>query len=272
MQHLSSFEDYLLTESVSYKDLISKIKTVINSSLTYEQLRYKVEIILKYIKKLPAKQKTLIMTSLLASMLAFKTSQEIFELAKQIRDLDFLSLVKSSSEETAPEYTMPFYDVENLSISEKGIDFLKELETLRLDAYDIKDGKITIGWGHAEPISSSKYKLGDKITKEQADRLFQDDIEKFEQEIKKRLQRWRQKVKLTQDMWDALVSIAYHKGPDGMFNDTKFIKYLKKGDYQTAGELIRHEYDKKAVKRFPGWIPRRAKESEMFLSYLGGRR
>lgn len=269
MQHLSDFDSYVLNESISYKDLINKIKATFNSSLSYLELRYKIQIVLKYIKSLPKKQKTLIMTSLIASLLTFKTSEQILELAKQIKDIDFLTLIKSENEE-APKYSMPFYDVDELTISNKGMDFLKELETLRLDAYDIKDGKITIGWGHAEDKATSKYKLGDKITKQEADRLFEKDINNFEKSIKKRFMSWPKKIELTQDMWDALVSIAYHKGVDGMFSDTKFMKYLKKGDYQTAGELIRHEYDKKAVKRFPGWITRRAKESEMFLSYLGG--
>ncbi len=45
------------------------------------------------------------------------------------------------------------------SISKKGINHIKQEEKLRLKAYDIGDGMITIGYGHAEPMETSKYKL-----------------------------------------------------------------------------------------------------------------
>lgn len=41
-----------------------------------------------------------------------------------------------------------------------GLNLIKEFEGCRLTAYDIGDGKITIGWGHAEPVGRTNLIAG----------------------------------------------------------------------------------------------------------------
>lgn len=142
-------------------------------------------------------------------------------------------------------------------------DFIKSFEKLRLNAYDIKDGKITIGYGHTEDV-----KMGDIITKAKAEEFFNEDIKTAEKVVKDILSLWKEgghTFKLTQSMFDALVSLSYNSGRGNMFKATeegsKFLHYLKKGDYATAGENIKTY---KLRSGFSGLKGRREDESMWF--------
>lgn len=146
----------------------------------------------------------------------------------------------------------------------KGIkDFIKSFEKLRLNAYDIKDGKITIGYGHTEGV-----KIGDKITKKQAEEFFKEDIQTAEDVVIDILSEWKEAkhtYNITQSMFDALVSLAYNSGRGTLRNATvkgsKFLSYLKKGDYKTASEKI----ETYALRDgYSGLIERRKDESKWF--------
>ena len=69
-----------------------------------------------------------------------------------------------------------FKDPSQLTGSKAAINLIKKHEGLSLKAYKIGDGMITIGYGHAEPEKNSKFKVGDKITKHQAEELFLHDL------------------------------------------------------------------------------------------------
>jgi len=146
----------------------------------------------------------------------------------------------------------------------KGIkDFIKSFEKLRLKAYDIKDGKITIGYGHTEGV-----KKGDEITEEEAEEFFEEDIQTAEDVVIDILSAWKEgkhTYKITQSMFDALVSLAYNSGRGTLRSATvkgsKFLSYLKKGDYKTASEKI----ETYALSdKFTGLIQRRKDESKWF--------
>ena len=147
-------------------------------------------------------------------------------------------------------------------------EFIKSFEKLKLKAYDTGDGMITVGWGHAEKKSKSQYKVDDKITLEKAKELFKNDIETAEKVVTDILSKWKEDentYKLTQPMFDALVSLAYNSGRGTLRNATvkgdKFLLYLKNGDYTTAGKNIK-TYALRSG--FSGLIDRRKKEYEWF--------
>jgi len=159
-----------------------------------------------------------------------------------------------------------YKDISELHLSQSGWDMIRDEEKLSLTAYSIGDGMITIGYGHAERVSSSKYKIGDTITKEEANRLFHKDVNKKASGLKRLWKRWKNKgidIKLTQNQYDALISIIYNSGVSGMLK-SDFIQELKKGNYQKTAELIKtfRINDKK----FPGLRIRRLKEYEKFIS------
>ena len=143
------------------------------------------------------------------------------------------------------------------SIKQKGEPVLK--------AYKLGDGAITVGWGHAEKIRRSKFKLGQVISRETAEELLKSDIGYVEEVINDILVSWDKKnIKYTinQDMYDAMVSMAFNMGRRG-FRTSDFIQLVKKGKYQEAKEEIK-QTSKKSFKKHPGLKTRREKESQLF--------
>lgn len=143
------------------------------------------------------------------------------------------------------------------SIKHKGEPVLK--------AYKLGDGAITIGWGHAEKIRRSKFKLGQVISRETAEELFKNDLAYAEKVINDVLSRWDKKgIKYTinQDMYDAMVSMAFNMGRSG-FRNSDFIQLVKRGEYEKAKEKIKTTSEK-SFEKHPGLKSRREKESELF--------
>lgn len=125
-----------------------------------------------------------------------------------------------------------------LKISKKGIEFIKSWEGLRLEAYDDSQGFATIGYGHLierksiKDISlSNEYKNG--ISQEKADELFEKDLEKFEDAVKRDVT-----VPLYQNEYDALVSLLYNCGENFLKDNKapKLYNYLKNRNYSQAAD------------------------------------
>jgi lysozyme len=136
-----------------------------------------------------------------------------------------------------------------------------------LKAYKLGDGKITVGWGHAESVRKSKFKVGQKITTSDADELLKMDLTNASDGVRKIFREWEEKgldVKINQDMFDALVSISFNTGIGGL-RKSMMIQDIKKGKFEEAGEKIK---TLNVSKKFPGLQDRREKESEMFLASL----
>ena len=78
-----------------------------------------------------------------------------------------------------------FKNAKELTLSDEGWNHIKNEEKLKLKAYQIGDGMITVGYGHAERVGDSKYKLGQEISKEEAERMLQ-AIKNQEQKLQKK--------------------------------------------------------------------------------------
>lgn len=131
----------------------------------------------------------------------------------------------------------------------------------------IGDGKITVGWGHAEPVKTSKYKKDQVITREEAKKLLQEDLNRSADGVRRIFKEWKDKGierKITQDQFDALVSMAFNLGVSGL-RKSDVIQHIKKGDYKKAGESIKKQ---SLSKKFSGLESRREREADLFLSYL----
>jgi len=144
-----------------------------------------------------------------------------------------------------------------------------------LTVYNLGDGAYTVGYGHAifpkekegfdflpsyNDITPGKT----KITKDQAEILLKDDMRESESIINRILDEWEEQgiePKLTQGMYDAMVSMAYNMGPGIRKSD--FIQAVKKGDLKSAKKLILTTSEN-LFDDFPGLEPRRQKEYKMF--------
>jgi GH24 family phage-related lysozyme (muramidase) len=225
--------------------------------------------ILNKIKKFSLFNKKKILSYIFYSMLAFIPLSQLDHVFTD----DTIKNEVTSDEEINKEYLKissiisKFKNPLTLSISNNGLDNIKKHEQLKLNAYTIGDGKITIGYGHAQPANISKFNLDSKISEYEAEQLLKNDIKYFENSIKNIFKQWMENninIRITQDMYDCLISLAYNMGISSL-RQSEFIQELKKGNYTKAGKLIK---TLKVSNKFPGLKIRRESESNLFLSYL----
>lgn len=134
-----------------------------------------------------------------------------------------------------------------------------------LKAYNLGDGMITVGWGHAQKIKNSPLKVGDLITLEKAVELLKIDIKEAEDGLNRLFNRWEKagiNLEVNQDMYDAMISMIFNMGLNG-FLSTDFIQLVKKGELEKATKKILT-----TKVSYPGHVPRRQRESEMFSKSL----
>ena len=144
-----------------------------------------------------------------------------------------------------------------MTISQKGIDLIKNFEGFINHIYTCPAGKPTIGYGHVVLISDS---FPVKISEKEANKLLYIDVKKFENLVYEQV-----KVPLTQEQFDALVCFAFNTGCIGK----TMLKRLAAQNYKACAE----EFDKwvfatvqgKKVK-LSGLVKRRKAEKELFLS------
>jgi GH24 family phage-related lysozyme (muramidase) len=151
--------------------------------------------------------------------------------------------------------------------SDTSLNLIKSFETLVLKAYAIGDGMITIGWGHAEYLRTSKYKVGDTITKEEADALFEDDVQDRIKLMNAAIAKWPKEAqnKLTQSMYDALFSMWYNIG-DTKFPASSFWKLMSQGKTVKAAKLIPNYWVGRSGSKFnKGLRKRRVAEYKVFI-------
>lgn len=136
-------------------------------------------------------------------------------------------------------------------LSPAGKNLIKGFEGLSLTAYPDAAG-YSIGYGHfgANP--------GDVITREEADRLFDRDVAKFELAVSTIVPR------ATQAQFDAMTSLAYNIGTAG-FADSTVARLHNIGDYAGAADAFRM-WNKSQGKVHQGLVARREKERAFYLS------
>ena len=144
------------------------------------------------------------------------------------------------------------------NLSDNGMKLLEQFEGLRLEAYLDSAGIYTIGFGTIKYPNGNKVKLGDKITKTQAKEYKLYDLKEFESTVNTSV-----KVPLTQNQYDALVSLSYNIG-SGAFKNSTLLKKLNASDYKGAAEQFL-AWNKVNSKRVQGLVNRREAERNLFL-------
>ena len=158
-----------------------------------------------------------------------------------------------------------YKDINDIKLSQTGWDMIRNEEKLKTIAYAIGDGMITIGYGHAERTNNSKYNVGDEISPEEATKMFHKDVNRISKGVRRLFKRWKNKgidIKLTQNQYDAIISLTYNTGVSGMLK-TEFIQHIKKGNYKAAADSLKTT---RINKKFPGLEKRRQREYEHFIS------
>lgn len=148
------------------------------------------------------------------------------------------------------------------------IDYIKEKEGCRLEAYKLQgEENWTIGYGHSGP----DVKQGDKLTQEEADKLFAQDLKKYEAAVNGYIDKYN--LSFNQSKFDAIVSFTYNCGTNWVDKSWRIAKYLKNNFKDSNGKVIP---DQEIADAFgvicsggdgiiDGLIERRIEEAKIFL-------
>jgi len=142
--------------------------------------------------------------------------------------------------------------------SNVGLDLIASFEGTRTRAYDDGVGVWTIGIGTTVYPNGTKVKKGDSCTLDQAKSYFAHDLKRFETTVNNLV-----KVPLSQNQFDALVSLVYNIG-SGNFASSTLLKKLNAKDYAGAAEQF-PRWNKGGGKVMKGLVRRRDAERALFL-------
>ncbi len=136
--------------------------------------------------------------------------------------------------------------------NEAGLAIIKKYEGLRLQAYLCEAGKPTIGWGHTQGV-----RLGDRITREQAEEFLRQDVQDAEAAVSRLV-----KAAINDNQFSALVSFVFNLGA-GTLQKSTLLKLLNFGlPWLVPFQIKRFVYQGK--RKLPGLVARRAAEAELF--------
>lgn len=117
---------------------------------------------------------------------------------------------------------------DRLTLGPRGETLIKSFEGFRLSAYLPTPNDVpTIGYGHTDGV-----KLGDTCTREQAEEWFHLDVSSSVRTVL--LVQLTLNIKLTQSMFDSLVSLVFNVGSSCLGTGSTIRKALSVKDYYTA--------------------------------------
>jgi len=141
-----------------------------------------------------------------------------------------------------------------MKTSDKGIEFIKRHEELRLKAYQCPAGVWTIGYGHTKGV-----RLGQVITEAEAEKLLIQDLRVAEDEINRHL------LPIKQYQFDSLTSFVFNVGI-GAFRKSTLLKRLKMdvNHPDIASQFNRWVYG--GGKILPELVRRRREEANLYIN------
>jgi len=140
-----------------------------------------------------------------------------------------------------------------LSISQNGVQMIEGFEGYSATAYpDPGTGGApwTIGYGHTKGVQPDQ-----TITRAQAEQFLKEDLAWAEAAV-----RLNVRVPISQNQYDALVSLTYNVGPRGY---PGLLSALNAGDY-TGAQARFGDYVYSAGRVLQGLVNRRANEADLF--------
>lgn len=147
------------------------------------------------------------------------------------------------------------------SLGTKGEALIKKFEGCRLTAYDLGDGMITIGWGHAEPKGQTSLVPGVTTwSQAQADGQFQKDIAVYVNAVNSHFIR-----SFNQNQFDAMVSFTYNCGTGVFVRDN----WDKNGSNSYITESLSNYINKGTIFE-EGLRRRRQEEINLFNTSVSG--
>jgi lysozyme len=144
-----------------------------------------------------------------------------------------------------------------MKISNKGLELIKEFEGFSSTAYLCSAKKATIGYGNTFWEDGTPVKIGDQISKERAETLLKHVVDNFSVAVEVDI-----KIEVSQNQFDAMVSLAYNIGL-GAFKNSTLLRQLNRGNFVGASqEFLR--WNKSNGKPLLGLTRRREREKILF--------
>lgn len=144
-----------------------------------------------------------------------------------------------------------------MKINEQALKIIKDSEGLRLDAYLCPSSIPTIGYGS----TGSHVRLGMSITKEEAEELLRQDVERFEKAVATELSH----ISLNTNQFSALVSLCFNCGLAPIKEGNTIRKHLESRDYSAAASAFLLWVKDSTGNSLPGLVIRRQKEKDLFM-------
>lgn len=143
-----------------------------------------------------------------------------------------------------------------MQTSQNGINLIKGFESCRLHAYldANKVGVPTIGYGHTHGVQ-----MGMTITQAQAESFLKADLVQRESVVNSNVS-----VPLTQNQFDALMSLVYNVGAGNFIGHT-LLRKLNAGLYEDAADEF-PKWDHASGVVLKDLLERRNKERSLFLT------
>ena len=139
-------------------------------------------------------------------------------------------------------------------MNEAGLQLLKEFEGFRSNAYLCPAGVPTIGFGFTLGV-----KLGDKITKAQAEKRLKQELRAYEDAVLKACS-----IEPNENELAAMTCLAWNIGISG-FQKSSVIKAHNRGDHQAAARAF-SLWNKAGGVVYAGLTRRRAAEAALYLT------
>ena len=146
-----------------------------------------------------------------------------------------------------------------MKLNKAGADLIKSFEGCKLSAYKCSANKETIGYGNTFYEDGTPVKLGDKITKEKADSLFELISDDFAKKVVPLL-----KSQVNENQFGAIVSFAYNAGIGNLKSST----LLKKVNNNPNDPDIRAQFERwnrAGGKVLAGLTRRRKAEADLYF-------
>lgn len=145
--------------------------------------------------------------------------------------------------------------LEEMTISDRGVELIAKYEGCRLDAYKCPAGVWTIGYGHTAGVQQGQT----LPSKEAAKALLKEDLKKYGGYVNNCVKKGLITFALNQNQFDALTSFCYNCGNGSLQ------KLVSGRDAATIADKIL-AYNKGGGKVLAGLTRRREEERTLFLS------
>lgn len=185
--------------------------------------------------------------------------KKIFDIARDLDDdksLDALEVELIQRGLAAARRNEDLPKAAGRQIGAAGLDLIKKFEGLRLKAYVCPAGVLTIGYGSTGP----HVKPGMVITEAEADRLLNEDLDRFEEAVE------RYAGRATQNQFDAMVSLAFNIGIANFRKSSVLRAHVVKS-FKIAADAFALWNKAKVNGRLtelPGLTRRRAEEARLY--------